>query len=798
MVNFRSQSLFSHTASGGFLLLSAPQQNYNASFDFGIPITHIAYGSGDPDFNKNVNFNYEISSGKLYWYRVMMYCQDQIDSQDFCPAVDDVLGDLESININPVDNSSTYCRRLRMKIRPIRLSGVADIAFSQLSDITFEKGIIESEYIQRDGPCGDIQGHLINIKCAQKKPVLVTAVMASDLNDLCRRLNRPTLGPSISNFRICSVVKFVTPVGESSGHGVVSELEEQDISNISSCIDYNLDFNLTNFTTKSLCNNRFVFHTFVRRVYYHESNKEFALTGGASVQYVPVGEEGFAVFYSVPSSYTFSTYTYPEPQDSFLSMMSVEDYDSYNYISLHNNLNFLITPLIREFNGGFEILGTLSKFIFPIRNYDSLLNLSASSETEILYSISVNSYNNLELSSSTVNFVETHRFYHIGSQGLGIYGESEIQSSYYFCEGSGFINVYSDRSEIISGNRFYMSEGGMVFSGSPSRLGRCVSKSDAGGIIEISGSSESYVVYNFRQSGSITTGGVVSGVVTLARNFTPNNNVISIEGESDFNFTNFGLLVSTAVFYSSYSEAAIEVSENTDVLPIPQLETISSCGCLSQSSISLDHNISNGGVISEFLSRNNLFLDSRIFLNYRAKTKSWSYTQTLSGRTEENRNLSLSLIFELSCTNILENQEFDENFFKFNFFARTQTPGSSSITNLVLYLSTDQICSDGIISSIISRSYDVDQNEYFILVNSNPISNNFYKIIDNMGIFSSDYWNNRLNYSRLRPQYYPSNTSYDNPKVAGIWPEFKINFSDVLANKDYKSITLENPVRIDL
>lgn len=797
MVNFRSQSLFSHAASGGFLLLSAPTQNYNASFDFGIPITHIAYGSGDPDFNKDIDFNYEISSGKLYWYRVMMYCQDQIDSQDFCPAVDDVLGDLESINVNPVDNSSTYCRRLRMKIRPIRLSGVADIAFSQLSDITFEKGILESEYIQRDGPCGDLQGHLINIKCAQKKPVLTTAVMASDLDDLCRRLNRPTLGPSISNFRICSVVKFTTPIGESSGHGIASELEQQDISNISSCIDYNLDFNLTRFTTKSLCNNRFVFHAFVRRVYYHESNKKFAITGGASVQYVPVGEEGFAVFYSVPSSYTFSTYTYPEPEDSSLSMMSVDNYDSYNYISLHNDVDFLITPLIREFSGGFEILGTLIKFVFPIRNYNFLLNLSLSSKTKILYSVSVDSYNNLELLNS-LNSVETHRFYHIGSQGPSIYGESLVQSSHYFYEGSGLINVYSDRSEIISGNRFYISEGGMVFSGSPSRLGRCVSKSDAGGIIEISGSSESYVVYNFKPSGSVIPGGIISGVVTLGRNFTPNNNIIRIEGDSDINFTNFGLLVSTAVLYSSYSEAAIEVAENINVLPLPPVESISSCGCSSQSSISLDHNIPSSGVISEFLSRNNLFLDSRIFLNYRAKTKSWFYTQTLAGLTEENRNLSLNLIFELSCTNILENQEFDENFFKFNFFARTQTSGGSSITNFVLYLSTDQICSDGIISSIISRSYDVDQNEYFILVNSNSISNNFYKIIDNIGIFSSDYWNNRLNYSKLRPQYYPSNISYNNPKVVGVWPEFKINFSDVLANKDYRSITLENPVRIDL
>lgn len=785
---------FDYIGSGGISLISAPKRNYNASLDFGVLFTHIAYGSGDPDFNLDLNIEYSISSGKLYWYRVMLYCQEQSDSQDYCAAVDDVFADLESVNLNPTDQSLTHCSRIRMKTKPINIRGVAEIAFSQLENISFDNSILEEDYIKRDGACGDIQGSMINIKCAQKKPVLVMAVLARDLDDLCRKLRAPTLGPRVVNWKICNIVKFTTPVNESSGHGVKAELEQQDVSNIASCINYNLDFNFTNFTNNNLCNNRFVFHAFAKRVFYQEVECKLSLFGEANVQYMPSEFRGFLTFYSVPSDVTQSTFTYPEPEDSYLSIMSLQEEKSPDSLLIYGNSEFTIQPLVRSFSGSIDISGGLLRFVFPIRNYNFSLNLSLTSQSKTVFSIKKNSYNLITIHSEELDWSLTNNFSHESFLELQISSFSEILSSYYSYETSGSIFLSVDRIEVISGFRYYKGQGSINLSGSPSKLGRC--STSVGGLSEISGSAENYIVYGFKPTGRINVSGEASGVVFETRLINLKNNNIYINGEADINFINLGLLVSEATFYSFYSNVELETLENNNNITIDRLQTVSNCGCVSGLSISLDHNVANGGVISEFLSRNKSVLNSRVYLNYKSNTKSWISTQSLFGLSSQDFDVNWKFIFDLSCTNIIENETYDERYLKFNFYARYQTPNSNSITNMVVYLDPEKICNNGVLSAVITRSFDSDSG-YALLVDSNPISDSFYRIYDGIGIFSSEYWNKELNYSRLRPQYYPTSI-FSSPKVSGIWPEFRINFGEASDNLEMRKVILENPIPIDL
>lgn len=786
------QSNYQFVGSGGISLISAPKRNYNASLDFGILFTHIAYGSGDPDFNVSLNFEYTVSSGKLYWYRVMLYCQQQSDSEDFCPAIDDIFQNLEeSINLNPIDQSQTHCSKIRMRTSPIKLGGVADISFSQLNQTTYDNGLLESDYITRDGACGSLQGDMVSIKCAKKKPILLMAVIARDLDELCKKLKSPTLGPKVVNWRICNVVKFTTPVNESSGLGVKAELEQQDISNIESCIDYNLDYNFTNFTKNNLCNNRFVFYSFAKRVYYKEFVLNLSLTGESNVQFLQTEFEGFITVYPGPSEIEQSTFTYPEPEDSNLSIMNFEQ-DRYFYDSLylHGNSNFLIDPLIRSFSGSLEVGGSLLRFIFPIRNYNFYLNLNLSSISDIKYKLEVNSYNLIEI-GGVLEFELRKKFIYQFDISLRLSGSSKILSNYRFYNSAGSLFLGVDRVEIISGFRYYLSEGFISIQGSPNRLGRCVASSDGG--FEILGSSKNYVIYKFDFNGGLNILGTTPGIVFENRIINLNDNNIYIDGEADLNFINLGLMVSKAVFYSFYSNISFEFLENNQPTLIPQQEVVSNCGCVSSQSISLEHNIINSNIISSFISRNNIDYKSKVQLSYKSSSKNWFNTQSLSGFSSRGENASLKFIFDLSCTNFIENEEYAQQYFKFNFFAKYQ----NSVTNLIIYIEPEKICSNGVLSAIITRQYSTETG-YSLFVDSNPISESFFRITDNIGIFSDDYWNKQFNYSRLRPQYYQTEI-FENPKISGVWPEFLINFGNLnVDNLNLRKVIIENPAAVNL
>jgi len=786
------QSKFLFNGSGGVKLLSAPSRNYNASLDFGKIFTHLIYGTGSSDINVKLNSEWLVSAGKFYWYRVLFYCQSPNWSSS--SAIDDtyqISNDEGFFAPDPeFSSSNSHCKRIRMKTAPMRLSGFALVSTSIVDENDDATGTTTTTFETKNSTseCDKLQGETISISCAKKKPVIMVVVSARNLSEVCDKLKKPRFGPPI-NFRICSIKKFITPINESSGKGIQAELQDQDFSNVPECLDYNLDFDFTKqITNKNLFNNPFVFHNFVYRSFYSESKINIRSSGTADFQYSPVSSEDFIILYSANSTVSYSSFVYPEPDDSVLSFAKLTKEPIYNGSSiLYGESDFVISPLIRNFLGKLEVGGSLDDFVSPERKYKFSLNLNLVSKSKFSFSLNTNSYCFIDFSGNA-NFRLVNKFKYESLGRIIASGSAELISNNYSYEANGSINLSLEKADIVSGSRYYLAQGGITVIGSPGRLGRCFENiSTDPPIIHISGSSKSSFVYGFRSNGSIGLGGTTADVISMNRSYLSKDNNIYLSGDSEINFTNFGLLVANAYFYSNYSNAAIETLNDSKIsnLPLPS-ETIGSCGCSSGLTIDLSHNMNNGGPIADFLKNNNNFnFNSQVALRYRAKNNSWLNTQTLTGRDS-----SFQFIFEVSCTNIVENQTFDEKYFKFNFYAKYKKLNSNSIANLIVYLNPNSICSrNGNVTASIVRSYNPDINEYSILVNSVPTDS--YKFFDNIGIFSSNYWNNKFNYSRLRPQYYPSSESFGSPKNIGIWPEFRLNFNENFAN-DTRTIVLEN------
>jgi hypothetical protein len=751
MSEFRAQSTFSHTMTGEVTLSSITgYKNYNASYNFGFSSIFVNYGTGNPDFNLNLDSAWTAYSGQYYWWRILA-CSAGVGT--FTPESEEYLP--LRIYKNPVssDDLITSQALTPQELRTHRVS---------------KRHIKLYEYDSKYPNCG------------AKNLQLLTAVVARDLEEVCSVLKSPKFGPRV-DFQILSIKKYKEPI---TGGGINTELIDQEFCNVPECLEFciDLDFALETSLSQGKGPYRpFIFEmTAVMNMRNVESTIQLNITGSAQVLYLWYTSQG-----------------YKEISGSSLVVSPNYEYNSYLNLNISNELIFSINPII---SSGYIILGGItSDVVTPKRYYEPKLNLIPSSLFEIRYQQKYDSYAFLSVGGGAIFNIYSKFEYESEGQISLLGGYYQIINSYWQYQSDGFIDILNSNSQVISAYRAYVAQGSMTLSGNSNKIGRCLELS--GNSIEISGDSDVFITSAFDFSGSIELGGISGDVVSPNQRFESNGDSLLIDGGSDYNFTNIGLLVAYANFYSNYSNASIDNIDYLDGesnLSITE-GSVSTCGCLGLGlSITLNNNLAFAGVLSEFLLNNSLTIDSNLVLGYRKNTNSWFGSQNLKGKSNDNKDAFWQLIFELACTNIIDNQVFDDYYLKFSFIANYQKGTNRYKTNFVININANDICAD---NGQLSTNIILNTNTSSVFVDGVDTTHSLY---DGVGLFTNDYWGKKLNYSALRASCPKTSTgsrvatnlnldSTKTPEVVGNFPQFRINYS--IPTPDYCTIPLVNPVQ---
>lgn len=615
-------------------------------------------------------------------------------------------------------------------------------------------------------------------KCGYGRVSMLTAVAARSVDEVCSILKNPKLGPSV-DFKIISIKKHIDPI---SGLGVRSLLVEEEFCNSPSCLDFCLDFD---FIKENFTKINFEMSV-VFDIFYHEFIGGITLSGKAQVPYLITNGFGST---SISGS--------AEVTSPIFFINSIFE------LSLESQIEFFISPFIRNFEGSISLYGNVTDYISPRYNYQSSLGLNLGSNSQASLNIGFDSFANLQTSGSAQ--LETDQNFIYEFSGFIILDSSldTVESNYFSYQSTGSLSFGGNYFELLSSTWKHESLGLISISGNSSKIGRC-HNSIANISIEGSSVVNSSSAFNF--TGLLEFSGL-SEVISPKRTFTSEGNLIDVEGLADLNFTNFGLLVANANLYFSYLNLQID----SEIIPSQQNQSnlsvnsgfVSLCGCTSGLNLDLLHNLKFTGIFSNFLKRNPLVnFTSDFSLRYKSSRNSWSNSTTIRGLSEDNQSVTWQFISELSCTNIIENQQFDDSYLKFNLLVKYYKGNEILLTNFIVNINSNQVCQNN--QDQISTTITYNNSENIVLVDS--AQTDFYKLVDDIGLFSNNFWGNRIDYAPARPRYCSNNSSSAiapiqdrRPVIRGTFPEFKINFNAPVSNIDQAildgcSVTIENPL----
>ncbi len=313
-------------------------------------------------------------------------------------------------------------------------------------------------------------------------------------------------------------------------------------------------------------------------------------------------------------------------------------------------------------------------------------------------------------------------------------------------------------------------------SGSNQRLGLYNIVSDNQNIF-ISGESDDYYYNNlFSSSGEIIVGGeALFSSVSSDYKYSARGNIL-LDGEVITNFVylpgfDINKLVSSFYLYSNYSDFSVSFLDSRLESTLSEdTSRINVCGCENLSkNLSIAQNLINAGVFSDFIQSNSITFDSVTKLVYKQKSNSWN---NIFHYKNNDNNIFWTIIFDLSCTNLVNGQETDVFYYKFVFDAKYQNQSSVSRTKLSVNIDLNDICQNNNLYSKIT----IDTAYGGVLVNGSYI--NYYSLVDKICLFINYYWNNKLNYENVR-----SGRS-NSPFITGIFPEFIINDAQVTTNNN--------------
>lgn len=751
----KNQSVsYSHNMSGTIKLSSIlGYRNYSVNYKLGFSSTFINYGTGDPNFNISFDSNWIAYSGKYYWWRILG-CS--LGSGKFTP---------ESETFLPMRSKTPVISESDSDLISIQALNSQDLITHRVS----KRHISLHQYHSKVPNCGPD-----NLQ-------LLTAVVARDLEEVCTILKSPKFGPPI-DFQVLSIKRYKKPI---TGKGIDSELIDQEFCNIPECLDLCVDLDFALETSRSEGKGPYrpyIFEmTVVLNIYTVESNIVLNLSGSAQILYYWYQSEGQANL-SGSASFLSSSFSYL----------------SIGNLHISNQIDFVINPLIRSSYGGLNLGGIISDFISPKYQYNFTNALNLQSNFLAVWQNSHNSYAFIEIEGQAQTSI-VYSYSYQSQGGIGVASYQNVTSSYFDYSTNGSIQI-SGLSSVVSPYRFYQSQGLIGVSGSPRQIGRCLELSN--NQITIEGSSEVYYIQAFDFTGSIDLGGIASDVVSPFYSFESTGESIFLGGNFDRNFTSFGLLVATAIFDAEYSNANIDsalVEDNFSNLSVVN-GSVTTCGCIDAGlKITVNNNLSNTGMLSDFLLNNSLTIDSNLVLNYRKNTNSWFASENLRGISEDNQEAFWQLLLELACTNIIDGQTFDDYYLRFTFIARYQKGNSSKYqTKFTVNINSKDICAN---NAALSTNIVFDVNNESVLVDDMDTT---YLLNDGIGMFSNDYWGKKLDYSALRAscqkvskaKYVEKTPDSKKPKVTGIFPYFRINYNPT--TPEYCTTALANPTQNNL
>jgi hypothetical protein len=720
--------------SGGIALSSPPSRNYDATLYFDLSSTYNIYGDGSQDFLLQLNSNWNVSYGKYYWWRILG-----------CAAG------------KALEETIASNQTLRLSNNP-----VVDLGPNQNQSLSAQSVVprrVSQKYI-------DLYEQSKSPTCGPQKIQMITAVVARDLLEVCELLKSPTVGPKI-DLQIISIKKYIDPINEPNNtSGIRSILEEQEFCNIPECIELCLDFDLAQEITSSGPYGSIIYEMFVAFSQYYESNLEIELGGKAQVLYLwQTGQGGIEL-------------------NGIASLLASKfRYNSTVKLYTAGKSEFLISPLLRNFSGFIELEGLTKDVISPYHQYEFEGAIEISPEFVVSQVFALSSYLLIDVDGSA-EISYTKKFVEEATGQIYLDGASDVYSNRYsYVPDSGLV-LEGGVTDIISGSFYYQPQGSINLFGQMNRLGRCFTSTDCEILLDGSALNDNPIAL-FRFAGGVQIGGSSEDTISPSYYFKSSDCELELDGSSYVSFTNLGLLVSEIYFDSYLFNTSIDstIQDEFSNITINQ-GSVNSCGCLNVGlNINLNTNISNSGILGDFLNRNSIKLGPDLPIRYKKSPDSWTNIVQYSGLAYDNSTEYWTLIFTLSCTNQIENQIYDDYFLKFTFIARQKLLDKVRQTILNVNIDSNQVCADSVLSSKIVYQ---GQNK-IILVDGVETD---FNLVDNIGLFENNYWNNKLNYNNLR-----SGKSLV-AETAGRYPEFKLNYIRTLISP--YNVILENPISIDV
>ena len=778
---------FSVVGSGGISITNryTYRQNITNSYNFDFESSYKIQPYDDdisiPGFPDDIIIDftsgYSVGEETKYWWRVQCCCKPATygtgnpdDLEDFPEVLPfmplEFNGSTNSL-IEGLANNSIISPSLikslmpSISIKPLSLSSPKDSVVSpnqknksrNSNRLNRSNGEISALYHEDDHEeevlCQGIWNSGGSLTCGGNALSLISLVRAPTVNDVCAIIKAPMFGPEYLD--IFSVLKIQKWVPEQR---LWVDQEYCNAPNcISLCVDYAPQDDHAAFVMSVVEN-------------YNEAISTGGISLSGSSEAVAIGgihvaQGGITISGSLHSvisaAYSFNADSIGQPP-----------------VSLGGSANIVLSHV--NSRGGIVLSSSFIEVISPAHFYKSEggLSIEGSGLDDLRFSISYdNRTYDLIFLTGSAEFTSLSKNFTYESEGGGVSlsGSSEVNSNKYRHDSDGMITV-SGISKTISGRRQYQGEGGISIGGS-SYLTRYVVASGGIAICHSGCDTESYYTFTHTGSGGVVLSGQVSGITSPSFNFESS-------GLGPITVTNDGVYVSYRdlgsfedVFAAVMSTSNVSLNFGNDMgdgfsdLSINS-GVINTCGCENVGlTVQLANNLSRVSEIGGFIQRNNLNSLDSLRLHYASGINSWNNVQHLSGLGADDTTQNWKFIFQLSCTNEIENIELDNFYFKFLLLVQKEVPSKNIKLKSMFLLNTDTslICSGT--TRLLSSTITFDTFEKIPFVDGNIMENFVYK--DEIGIFSASAWNNKLDYSLIRDDLAAG------PVVSGVFPAFKFN-----------------------
>lgn len=696
-------------------------------FDFGIQhgftldSNWVLGGTGLPDIVLDFNSEWSNLSDLYYWYRVLA-CYDYGE---------------ESLN-----STSTYYKSLKV----------------QSNSSSYSK-------------CNRVLDTVYDVSCGNDKPSLITGVVARNINEVCRILKRPSLGPNLY-FKILSIKKHKDPIG--FGNGISSDLEDVEFCNSPECLDFCIDYDLTNKSSDPcyyITFNMSVFSDVLGSLFYHpkeEINKPIKISGShplflikmgnatvqSSVLKLKIGsscddtlytEDGIAILselgnkvlleYSVcKNEIELDNILIPFEAKLKLKSSSLFSSSDYNYVpksgikvlsrfELYLYSNYFYLFKFYESDSKFKVLSRTKYNVeleYDCDDHRYFIDVGGKCEHSFSRNFNLNSVVNLTCTpshkhygiylnvGSTINYESEN--YTIKLEDL----KTRVISPYWSYDSLLEINFFKDTSYI---ERCFNFNVPLKIS---SNIGSVNYGYSINSFLRIGVSSEIQEIY-------LDSIGLIRYAYPTADSklkISNTSELYYLDSSDSYKFIESFDLKDSFVIGNKVTDVSLENSINQ--LPYDEITVnsfnINTCGCVSLSSVlSLSHTLLiEESPLTNFLINNNISFPSLLNLKYNKYNNSWISNTNLRSNSE-----NWQLIFELNC---ISNQEELNNYLRFSFKASRNYANYRLKTLLSVVIDPRLVCELGDLSTIIS--FNENKKVY---VDDNPAD--YYSYKDDIGLF---------------------------------------------------------------